>query len=160
MYSLLKRGALIAIFILIYFYGVREIRGLVHNLHLGTILPEEYGEFQEGLKFYAPSSVSFAFFEDVEVVHKQWSYKIPFGMFFLFGCLGLIALGSVYQSYVYLIGIHLAGGMISFIGLILALNLSIKFLILPDLISSYLVPLCSLGLVALSYIQRKEALKE
>ena len=160
MYSLLKKAAFITVFTLIYFLGIRELRGVVHDLHLGTILPAEYGELQEGFWFYAPSSVSFAFYEESEVIHKQWTYKIPFGMFFLFGCLGLIALGSRNNSYMYLVGIHFIGGMLSFIGLLLALTLSFKFLIIPDLLSRYLVPLCSLGLVALSYIQKREALKE
>ena len=160
MYSQIKKAGFIIALILFYFLGIRELRGVVHDLHLGTILPEDYGKVQEEINFTAQSSVSFSFYEEAEVIHKKWDYKIPFGMFFLFGCIGLITLGSRSNSYMYLIGIHFIGGILSFVGLLLALTLSIKFLIIPDILSNYLVPLCSLGLVALSYIQKREALKE
>ncbi len=160
MLKLLKMGVLIITFVLIYFFGIREIRGVILDLHQGTILPEEYGEIQNGLFFTELSSVSFSFYKKAKVIHKFWVYKIPFGLYFLLGCIGLIILYAGSKPYYYLIGIQIIGGMISFLFLLLAINISYHFIVIPDLISRYLTPLCSLGLVALTYVQQRESLKK
>ncbi|MBO6523651.1 MAG: hypothetical protein JJ971_07505 [Balneolaceae bacterium] len=152
-----KKGALIITLVFIYFFGIREIRGVILDTHLGTILPQDYGEIQNGLFFTELSSVSFSFYNKTRVIHKFWVYKIPFGLFFLLACIGLIILYANSKFYYYLIGIQIIGGAISFLFLLLTISISDHFIVVPDLISRYLTPLCSLGLVALTYIQQKEA---
>lgn len=158
MYNLAKKALIIIVFSLIYFLGIREARAFLHGLHLGTILPDEYGVFDEGISFDNKSSVSFSFYTnfDSDEVSRVWSYKIPFGLFFLLAVLGLILLDSETKYYYYISVIQLIALIFSIIGLLLAKSLSAKFLVIPDIISLYLLPLCSLGLVALVFIAKKE----
>lgn len=160
MLLLLKKVLLIAVFILIYFLGIREIRVMIHDFHLGTILPAEYGQLEGDLYFISKSPVSFTFYEEAKVIHKKWKYKIPFGLFFLLGFIGLILIDVDKILYLYLIGIHAMGVVISFLFLNFATRWCSHFLIVPDLLTRYLIPLFSLGLAALTYIQQKEKAEE
>lgn len=160
MYSQLKKVFIVVLVALVYFVGVRGIRSAIHNYHMGSILPDEYGEINEDLIFYSQSSVSFTFEYNSNKEFTKKMYKIPFGMFFLFALVGLIFIGVVKQSYYYLAGIHFGGGFISFLALWYSIPNHPYFLVIPDMISRYLIPLLSLGLVALSYLQKKNSTDE
>lgn len=160
MYSLLRKALYIAVFVSIYFLGIREIRALIHDAHLGTVLPEQYGQISSELSFYPQSSVSFTFFKTGTEFKPEWQYKIPFGLFFLLAILGLISIGADNRMFVYLVSIHFAAGLLSFLMMVIAVNGLRSFIIIPDLISRYLIPLCSLGLVALTYLEQKNKISE
>ncbi len=156
--NLLKKGLIILGFVLIYFIGIRQARSFIHDLHLGTILPDEYGVINEDVGFMAESSVSFTAFLLGGKTPHGWQYKIPFGSFFLFSMIGLIIIDSKRKHYYILTSIHLIGGVISFSFFVLGINTFTQFLVIPDIISRYLLPVCSLGVVALSYLEKKNKL--
>ncbi len=156
--NLFKKGLIILGFTLIYFLGIRQVRSFIHELHLGTILPEEYGVINEDIGFMAESSVSFTAFLLSEVKPHGWQYKIPFGSFFLFSAIGLIIIDSERKHYYILSLIHFIGGIVSFSFFVLGINVFTPVLIIPDIIARYLMPVCSLGVVALSYLEKKNKL--
>lgn len=160
MFKLVKKIALAITFVLVYFFGIREARGIIHDFHLGTVLPEEYGVFSQDFLFTSPTSVSFSFYRETDIVHKIWIYKIPFGLFFLIAVISLILLQSDKKFFSYLVFVQIFLGFLSFIGLFLAKYVSITLLSIPDLLSRYLIPLCSLGLVALAYMEQKNKISE
>tara|TARA_R110000868_G_scaffold383578_10_gene650735 strand:- start:7977 stop:8465 length:489 start_codon:yes stop_codon:yes gene_type:complete len=154
MSSLLKKGLFIIGFVLIYFVGIREVRKVIHEGHFGTVFPEQLGSINDELRLEAQSSVSFTLLEVKENNGHGWQYKMPFGSFFLFAILGLILLGANRKDYTILSLIHIIGGIISFLFVLLGINIGVKFLIIPDLLSRYLIPVSSLGFVALTYLQK------
>ncbi len=158
---LLKKFLLIIIVVAIYFIGVRKLRAAIHDLHLGSILPTSYGVIDEDseVTFFAQSSVSYTFYYQSDEANYIWMYKIPFGSFFLFAVLGLILVNAKKNDYLILVGIHLISGLIALLFLILGLNLQKYFLIIPDLLSRYLVPLCSLGMVGYTYLKNNGKLE-
>lgn len=155
MLHLLKKGLLVIGFVLIYFLGVREVRKVVHNFHLGTILPAQLGQINNQLEFESQSSVSFTFHKLGTEKGHGWQYKMPFGSFFLFGTIGLILSGTNRKEFGILSAIHVVGGVVSFTFVFIGLQGWANFLIIPDLLSRYLIPVSSLGFVALTYVQKK-----
>lgn len=91
--------------------------------------------------------------------HKFWNYKVPFGSFFFIGMIGLILLGAGKKYFLYLIGIHafvlLTGTLIFRIDMMQHFRL----LIITDLLSRYLIPLCSLGMIPLALIETKNSIQ-
>lgn len=136
------------------------MRSAIHNAHMGSVLPSKYGEIDSDLIFYSQSSVSFTFEYNANTEFTKKMYKIPFGMFFLFSMIGLIMLGSRKEAFYILIVIHFLGGIISFLALIYSVPDHPYYLVIPDMIGRYLIPLLSLGLVALSYLQKKNGADE
>jgi hypothetical protein len=82
------------------------------------------------------------------------SYKVPFGFFFLIS-ISLLVLKARYQEIKALIVIHLVVLIICSVLIRMSLTEVPQFLFIIDLLTVYLIPLCSLGLVALAYIQKK-----
>ncbi len=155
MLNLLKKGLLVISFVLIYFLGVREVRKVVHNIHLGTVLPTQLGQINNQIDFESQSSVSFTFHKLGTEKSHGWQYKMPFGSFFLFGTIGLILLGASRKDFGILSAIHIVGGVVSFIFVLIGVHGWVNFLIIPDILSRYLIPVSSLGFVALTYVQKK-----
>lgn len=158
--KLFKKLFLCVIVVAVYFGGVRKLRNVIHDAHIGTILPKENGEINSNLSFYTEGAVSFSFTLSSDSNFTSKKYKIPFGLFFLLPLIGLVILGTLRQDFFVLISIHLLGGIISFLALIYAIPEHPYVLIIPDMLSRYLIPLLSLGLVALSYLQKKNSTDE
>lgn len=154
MVDLAKKLVLIVCFIAIYFFMLRSGRALLHDQLMGTLLPKEYGVIQDNLAFLSQSSVSFTIYDIIQNSHG-WQYKMPFGSFFLFAMIGLIAIKSGKSGYLQLIGLHLAGFIIATIAVWVALKGVTNAMVITDFISRYLVPVGSLGLVAITYMQMK-----
>lgn len=156
MFKLFKKALLIIGFILLYFLGIREVRKVVHELHLGTVFPEQLSVIDDELEIESQSSVSFTFYNLQYEKGHGWQYKIPFGSFFLLAVIGLILIDANGKEYATLASIHIIGGLISFLFVLMGINIWINFLIIPDLLGRYLIPISSLGYVALSYVQKKQ----
>ncbi|RNC86041.1 MAG: hypothetical protein ED557_04525 [Balneola sp.] len=152
---LLKKLLLLTIVVIVYFFGIRNLRSLVHDFHLGSVLPTSSGliDGDTSLSFYSQSSVSYTFYYNSDSSYT-WVYKIPYGAFFLFSLLGLILIDAKRVDYLILIGIHFTSGLISFLFLLVGINFYHYLLIVPDLLSRYLVPLFSLGLVGFAYLKK------
>lgn len=144
MHKLLKKAFFIIGFILLYFVAIREVRKVM--LQIQAPLLEE-------VSVYEIESVSGVSLTISPIPHKKFQYRIPFDSFLLFSGIGLIALGASIRFFYYLFTVQLAGGILSTIFLWLGVQTTYYFLIVPDIIGRYLIPLSSLGLVALYYIQ-------
>lgn len=155
MLDLLKRVVLIIGVILFYFFIFRSARVWGHDQLLGSLLPDSYGTVNSDVGFFSPSTVGFMLYRIGENPENGWQYKMPFGSFFLFAMIGLIAIKSGKSGYFQLIGLHLAGFIIATIAVWIALKNVTNALVITDFISRYLVPVGSLGLVAISHMQKK-----
>lgn len=150
----IKRVLLICIVILFYFSVFRSVRSWGHDQLMGTLLPDEYGVIVDNLAFYSQSSVSFTIYDTIKNNHG-WQYKMPFGSFFLFSIIGLIAIKSGKEAFFQLIGLHVIGFLIATITLFIGLKSAAQAFIVTDFISRYLIPVGSLGLVAISLMKKK-----
>lgn len=151
----LKKLLLIIGFVLLYFLGVREVRGIIHDAHYGIILPSQQGLITNEVGFESQSSVSFTFYELNTESGHGWQYKIPYGSFFLFAIIGLISIGASMKDYWILILIHLFAGIISFSFVLMGIHFWVKLLMISDLLTRYLLPISSMGFVALIYLQQR-----
>lgn len=153
--NVLKKVGLAAAVIVIYFLGIREVRQEVHDFYMGTILPEEYGEINNQYSFYSQSSVSFTICSECSEYGKGWLFKVPFGSFWLFGAFALVLISAKRESYLILSAIHLSAGILTFLFVLIGKNGFDVLMIGTDFISRYLLPLFSLGYVALVIGQSK-----
>lgn len=145
----LKKLILVFVVAGVYFIIVREVRKSFVSIQIEKVL-----EFQGTSSItkieQAPVSITFI----LDGSHMRL-YKISFGMFFLFACIGLVLVDSKKKDYLILFLIHMIGGLLSTIFMWVGINSSTSLLVIPDALSRYFIPLCSLGLVALVYIQNK-----
>ena len=149
-----KKLVLIFFFIAFYFFILRSGRAVLHDQLMGTLLPQEYGAIQDDLAFHSQSTVSFMIFSS-QVINHGWQYKMPFGSFFLFAMIGLMGIKSRKSGYIQLTVLHAVGFVIGTMAVWIGINGFPRALILTDFISRYLVPVGSLGLVAISLMQKK-----
>lgn len=149
MNNLFKKLVLIFAIVGVYFLAVREARKSLVSIQIEKVL-EFQGRSSITKIEQAPVSITFAL-----DTFSTRLYKISFGMFFLFGCIGLVLVESKRTDFLILVSIHLIGGIISTAFMWIGINSSSNLLIIPDALSRYFIPLCSLGLVALVYIQNK-----
>lgn len=152
MSNLFKKLGLIIIITGIYFIGIREIRSSLNEIHYDIITAQN-----DVSKDYSVKKKTTILKFDIGSTKtvENWVFKLPFGMFFLFGCIGLVLVDSKRKDFLILVSIHLIGGIISTAFMWIGINSSSSLLIIPDALSRYFIPLCSLGLVALVYIQNK-----
>ena len=144
MLKLLKKALFIVGFILLYFVGIREVRKGLLSIQAPTL--EEVSNYE--IEFISGVSVSIS-----PVANKSFQYRIPFDSFLLFSGIGLIALGGSRKFFYYLFAVQFAGGVLSTIFLWIGIQTTYYFLVVPDMVARYLLPLSSLGLVALYYIK-------
>ncbi len=80
---------------------------------------------------------------------KNVSVKLPFGMYFIFGILVMIMTGAKNTYYKYMVSVH----AIIFLVLIPTIYAGLYFyptlLLIVDFMSRYMIPLISLGIVAI-----------
>lgn len=133
--------------------GLREIRKGLIDIQVESVIEAE-GE--RGITTIEPAQVSITF--TLEKINTR-VYKISFDMFFLFSCIGLVLVEGNRRDYLVLVSIHFIGGILSTAFMWISINSNPGLLIIPDALSGYFIPLCSLGLVALVYIQKKNELR-
>jgi len=155
MSNVLKKAGLAAAVVVIYFFVIREVRQEVHNFYMGTVLPDEHGEINDHYSFYSQSSVSFTICSECTEYGKGWLFKVPFGSFWLFGAFALVLISAKRESYLILSAIHLSAGVVTFLFVLIGQNGFDILMIGTDFISRYLLPLFSLGYVALVIGQSK-----
>ena len=140
-----------------YFSLFRDIRGVLHENLRGTILPENYGVINDEIAFITPSSVAFILYRFESNPENGWQYKMPFGSFFLFSLIGLVFIKAKRKSFLILISFHFIGGLLSTLFVWIGIHGFTNALIFTDFISRYLLPIGSLGLVALTLVQIKDS---
>jgi hypothetical protein len=148
--SLLKKAVFIIAVILVYFFGVRELRKLP--------LQWAQNEIQTNLAPYLTDSspVTVMVYTEINGSTTKLAYIIPFGFYFLAATIGLIIIGAPVQSYKYLAYIHTLDFVIATLCLFFAMNIHINFMVVTDIIASYLSPVASISVIALTLVQKKE----
>ena len=157
MSNILKRVGLAIFIILIYFLGIRELRKEMHDLYVGTIFPENYGQINEHYAYSSQSSVAFVIYAINGTQPKGWDLRMPFDSYWLFGTIGLIFLGSRKDNFVVLIAIHLVTGVLNVLFVLIGLKGYDFFLFSVDFMCRYLIPLASLGYVSTRFGQHERA---
>jgi hypothetical protein len=144
----LKKGILAVVLVLVYFLGIREVRQVVHDFYMGTVMPSKYGQINENYVFYSQSSVSFTIVDSAESSSKGWQFRIPFDSYWLFGTFALILAGASLRQFVFLVYMHIAAGLITLVFVWIGIKGFDVLLIATDFICRYLIPLISLGYAA------------
>lgn len=90
----------------------------------------------------------------------QFYFKVPFGLNFLLAVIGLVLISAKPSFYGYLLLIQIIGVIFAFLSFYLGGVVSLKLVILSDLMVRYLIPLCSLGVVPVAYIFKAQKLHE
>lgn len=144
---------------LIHFSISRTVRTEIFSKQVTEVVYTEPGVLHPEISVLLAESRVLNISYSGSVGEKILRYKIPFGFFFIVAVTFLIA-GGKYKESVILVLIHLITLMIcsALIGISLS-SVPVLFYVI-DLFTVYLIPLCSLGLVALAYIQPKEKAEE
>lgn len=86
---------------------------------------------------------------------KYWSHKLPFGFFFLISISALIFVSRSWKPIYAIVGLHFMILLISWIFLYLGAFYKPQFLAVCDLLTRYLLPIVSLGIIPVVYLQNK-----
>lgn len=95
-----------------------------------------------------------------EATDKVWTYKIPFGFFFLLGILGLIIIGSDRKYYVVLLSTHFVVLLMGSLVFYLAINVNTWLLAINDLLTRYFIPMVSISVVAFALLEKRNRIYE
>lgn len=155
--KVLLKTLLFVLILVIYFMGIRPIRSYVVKKQLDGLMTEKELPEHVILESNTPYNATMIYIiykhRDFQ---KDWNYKFPFGMFFLFALLGLVAIAGDKRFYMYLIFVHIAGVILSNIFLYVGLKYSPWLIAITDLLTRYLIPLCSMGMVPLAYLEKRK----
>lgn len=146
--SIWKRIVLIIAFIGFYFLLLRPMRSYTAEIFKSKIEIEKF-------ETYSQSSVGFTIIYIDNDFRKEFAFKMPFGMFFLFSGVSLIFINAGLKDIGILFLLQLSFWLVAFICMIFGSKGSLFFLEIMDMIMSYLLPLCSLGFPAYLIIQKK-----
>lgn len=149
---LLKAGAF-AFFALLYFKGIIPVRGLT----------------MDAVSSYIESNKT----EDVLILKKaartvtvgldgcadEYQVRVPFGMNFFIGILGLTFMSASRKYFYAEVITQIVCGVVIFLTVAIGVQSFYTMLIISDLFSIYLLPLSSLVMVILAFIEKKQ-LKE
>lgn len=152
---MVKKITLITLYLLFHLFVMRDVRTWMFSSQFDADLIERV-ENSTNLRFEI-LDIRLVYFEyEKDDFHKFWHYKVPFGSFFLIGMVGLIVLNARRHYYFILIGIHVLVLLICSIIFMMDIAQYYQLLIITDLLSRYLIPLCSIGIIPLAFLERKE----
>lgn len=137
------------VFILFYFKGVIPLRERAMS-ELKTQMFENIDEkikiFEEGARGVTVYEVGFS---------QKYKARVPFGMNFFIGIIGLILISATKKFYLIEIGVQILFGLIIAFSFIYGVQGNISFLRISDMASIYFLPLSSLFMVVLAFIEKK-----
>ena len=137
------------LFILFYFKGVIPLRESAMNKvksHMYESIGEEIKVFEEGARGVTVYEVGFS---------QKYKARIPFGMNFFIGIIGLILISATKKFYFIEIGVQVLFGVIIIFSFLSGIKGNISFLRISDMASIYFLPLSSLFMVVLAFIEKK-----
>lgn len=143
-YTLFQRIILLLIIVAGYFFVLRPSRAFLNQKVFVPVVQHNLDVSQYNLS----NSVSSILIWGIE--KKKSQLKFPFGVYFLMGLVGLVLVSAAPKFFLYLVSVHVVGGMISYVALWGGVLFDESFFILPDLLSRYLVPILSFLLIPLS----------
>lgn len=151
----MKRVVLIALYILFHILFLREVRNVIFSAQINdTFLERIELSTTVHVEKLDIRLINFRFKEGD--FQKVWHYKITFGSFFFLAMIALISLNSETKLFVILAGMHVTVIIISSLIFHIGTQWSFALLAVPDLLSRYIIPLVSLGLIPIAYIQNRQ----
>ncbi|MEQ9089787.1 MAG: hypothetical protein RIE52_01785 [Balneola sp.] len=144
---LIKTLALV-LFILFYFKGVIPLRESAMNeinSNMYENIDDKIKIFEEGARGVTVYEVGFS---------QKYKARIPFGMNFFIGIIGLILISATKKFYFIEIGIQILFGLIIAFSFLYGIQGTISFLRISDMASIYFLPLSSLFMVVLAFIEK------
>lgn len=148
--NILKKLVFVIIFIGFYFLLLRPVRSYTSDILKSNIEIEHF-------ETYSQSSVGLTILYLDEGFEKEFAFKMPFGMFFLFSTISLIFINASWRDLGILCAIQSIFWIIAFICMIIGSKGNLFFLEVMDMVLRYLLPLSSLGFPAYLIAQKKMA---
>ncbi len=109
-------------------------------------IDEKIKIFEEGARGVTVYEVGFS---------QKYKARVPFGMNFFIGIIGLILISATKKFYLIEIGVQIVFGLIIAFSFIYGVQGYISFLRISDMASIYFLPLSSLFMVVLAFIEKK-----
>lgn len=144
----LKKGVLITSVIAIYVLLIRPVRVKL------IVLIEEF--FEIGKSFYIEIySTSINMFYDYSGEALDFSFKMPFGLFFVITAIGLVIFEAKKKEvYIFLL-VHFSIWSLAFMFFLGGIKESMISLIIMDFLVRYLLPICTLGFIPFILMERR-----
>lgn len=155
----MKKIVLVILYVLFHIFILRGIRTALFTFQVESQLIQQVEKIENLSVFELQQRMIFLTYEKPGYT-KEWEYKFPFGYFFLIAITGLILIGADKKFYMILIGIHLGSVILTSIIFAVSMYFSTWLLIVCDLLSGYLVPLSSLGIVPLAFLEKRQEADE
>lgn len=141
-----------SVILVVYLLFIRDFRSYL-NKKAGEFYQIEMSE-TEGIKQVIRPTQIWVYHSLTDQV-KIYTFKFPFGYFFILGLAGLVLIGGNYRLVFILVGIHALATVLNIFALWIGIMLNPYLFSIMDLISRYLLPLSSLGLVAFGLLEKK-----
>jgi hypothetical protein len=140
---------MLVLFILFYFKGVISLREVTMDkvkVAMVESMSDKVNVFEEGARGVT-----------VFVTGSPQKYKarIPFGMNFFIGIIGLILISASKKFYYIEIAVQIFFGLIIIFSFLHGVKDNVFFLRISDMASVYFLPLSSLFMVVLAFIEKK-----
>ena len=141
------------IFIGIYFQGVIPVR----ELTMSKFKSKLNVEMNENIKVRGEGPRAITVYEKGSA--ESYKARVPFGMNFFIGFIGLILISASKKFYFIEIIVQILLGVLIFLFFLYGVKDNVFLLKISDMISIYFLPLVSLFMVVLAFIEKK-ALKQ
>lgn len=152
-----KKLILVSIYLIFHFYILSDVR--THLFEFQTNGVVDYYTSQSTvttIERIDTRIIDFNYPESRNTTEKVWTYKIPFGFFFMLGMLGLLMIGSGKKYYLVLLTTHFVVLLTGSLVFYLSINVNTWLLAINDLLTRYINPLISIGVVAFALIEKKK----
>jgi hypothetical protein len=155
------RSGLALACIVIYFLLLRPFRAEFNQYVYQPVVQQSIEQSDQLFEGGESSSVSsYLIWGDTIESGKDLHIKVPFGLHFLLAIIGLVLISAKRSFYLYLLGVQVGGSLMALFCLYLGSLTIVQLLIISDLLLRYLVPLCSLGMVPLAFIDQRKSIHE
>jgi len=155
--SFWNKTILISLYLIFHFFVISDVR--THVFEFQIIEVQTY--------YNSPNSeinidrihtriIDFDYPDKEKGTEKVWTYKIPFGFFFLLGILGLLTVGSNRKYYIVLLVTHLVVLLAGSLVFYLSINVNTWLLAINDLLTRYINPMISIGVVAFALLEKRK----
>ncbi|HBX67699.1 MAG: hypothetical protein CL670_05685 [Balneola sp.] len=147
-------------FVLIYFLVLRPLRVEINKFIYSPVVEVSIESSEQIFSGVESSSVSNSVRWETNNTEKYLYINVALGLQFFISIIGFVIIGADKSFYFYLFNVQLLGSLLALLCLYLGSVTVVQLLIVTDLLVRYLIPLCSLGLVLLALIHKKQALDE
>ncbi|SMO96703.1 hypothetical protein [Gracilimonas mengyeensis] len=148
-----KRILIVALIIAGYFLLIRPARTMFMSWQSEQVYSHAISEDLEITFEYRPTAIGFTY--SLGGVESEGMYKIPFGRYFLLALTGSLLMGLSFKDAAYLVYIHGLGFVLLNVFLYTGLYAYLPLLFGADLLSEYLIPLSSFGIILLGMYNKR-----